>query len=173
MRYWPIKSFHFNDRRGWWRLLFSELNAARTFLRKKTKINLLAEALNQKKIKAEKQYCCISVSWRNVLWRSVLVSMQTIVQLRLRKQNDIFSFASSYIQFICFLEHIALHFSSYCVIRNAISDEISAVIADIGSSSCKFGYAGEDTPRHVFNSVRAPRLVNTQTWHIYCDTKMI
>ena len=34
-------------------------------------------------------------------------------------------------------------------------DEIGAVVADIGSSICKFGTAGEDSPRHVFRSEQA------------------
>jgi actin-related protein len=31
-------------------------------------------------------------------------------------------------------------------------DEVAAVVVDIGSETCKFGTAGEDSPRHVFRS---------------------
>ena len=31
-------------------------------------------------------------------------------------------------------------------------DEVAALVGDIGSSFSKFGYAGEDTPRHICTS---------------------
>jgi hypothetical protein len=34
------------------------------------------------------------------------------------------------------------------------SDEVSAIVLDLGSHSCKAGYAGEDQPKCVFPSVR-------------------
>jgi hypothetical protein len=33
------------------------------------------------------------------------------------------------------------------------ADEIKSAIVDIGSSTCRFGTAGQDVPRHVFRSV--------------------
>jgi hypothetical protein len=33
-------------------------------------------------------------------------------------------------------------------------DEVSAIVVDLGSNSCKAGYAGEDQPKAVFPSVR-------------------
>ena len=33
-------------------------------------------------------------------------------------------------------------------------DEVSAIVIDVGSYSCKAGYAGDDTPKAVFPSVR-------------------
>ena len=35
------------------------------------------------------------------------------------------------------------------------SDEVSAIVVDLGSHTCKAGYAGEDAPKAVFPSVRA------------------
>ncbi|KAH6755417.1 actin-related proteins 4A [Perilla frutescens var. hirtella] len=34
-------------------------------------------------------------------------------------------------------------------------DEVSAIVIDLGSHTCKAGYAGEDAPKAVFPSVRA------------------
>jgi hypothetical protein len=36
------------------------------------------------------------------------------------------------------------------------ADEVSAIVVDVGYTSCKAGFAGEDTPKAVFPSVRAP-----------------
>lgn len=36
----------------------------------------------------------------------------------------------------------------------SIPDEVNAVVVDLGSFTVKVGYAGEDTPKHVFPSVR-------------------
>lgn len=36
-----------------------------------------------------------------------------------------------------------------------IADEIGAIVAEIGASTSKFGYAGEDMPKLVTESVRA------------------
>ena len=33
------------------------------------------------------------------------------------------------------------------------ADEVSAIVVDLGSHSCKAGYAGEDAPKAVFPSV--------------------
>ncbi len=38
-----------------------------------------------------------------------------------------------------------------------LTDEVSAVVVDIGTSSTKSGYAGEDCPKFVIPSVRAAR----------------
>jgi len=35
-----------------------------------------------------------------------------------------------------------------------LADEVSAIVIDVGSYSCKAGYAGDDTPKAVFPSVR-------------------
>ncbi|KAG7590036.1 Actin family [Arabidopsis suecica] len=32
-------------------------------------------------------------------------------------------------------------------------DEVSAIVVDLGSHTCKAGYAGKDTPKAVFPSV--------------------
>jgi hypothetical protein len=34
-----------------------------------------------------------------------------------------------------------------------LADEVSAIVIDVGSYSCKEGYAGDDTPKAVFLSV--------------------
>lgn len=34
-----------------------------------------------------------------------------------------------------------------------IADEVSAIVIDLGSHTCKAGYAGEDAPKAVFPSV--------------------
>ena len=34
------------------------------------------------------------------------------------------------------------------------ADEVSAIVIDLGSHTCKAGYAGEDAPKAVFPSVR-------------------
>jgi hypothetical protein len=39
-------------------------------------------------------------------------------------------------------------------LRFASADEVSAIVIDVGSYSCKAGYAGDDTPKAVFPSVR-------------------
>lgn len=36
------------------------------------------------------------------------------------------------------------------------TDEVNAVVLDIGTYAVKAGYAGEDTPKYVFPSVRQP-----------------
>lgn len=33
------------------------------------------------------------------------------------------------------------------------ADEVSAIVLDLGSHTCKAGYAGEDAPKAVFPSV--------------------
>ena len=35
------------------------------------------------------------------------------------------------------------------------TDEVSAIVIDLGSHTCKAGYAGEDAPKAVFPSVSA------------------
>lgn len=35
------------------------------------------------------------------------------------------------------------------------TDEVSAIVVDLGSHTCKAGYAGEDAPKAVFPSVSA------------------
>lgn len=34
-----------------------------------------------------------------------------------------------------------------------LADEVSAIVIDLGSHTCKAGYAGEDAPKAVFPSV--------------------
>ena len=34
-----------------------------------------------------------------------------------------------------------------------VADEVSAIVIDLGSHTCKAGYAGEDAPKAVFPSV--------------------
>lgn len=42
-----------------------------------------------------------------------------------------------------------------CWLRTALrSDEVNAIVLDIGTHAVKAGYAGEDTPKYVFPSVR-------------------
>ncbi|CAN0513107.1 unnamed protein product, partial [Ectocarpus sp. 12 AP-2014] len=31
-------------------------------------------------------------------------------------------------------------------------DEVATIVGDIGADTCKFGYGGEDSPKHVFSS---------------------
>lgn len=53
-------------------------------------------------------------------------------------------------------------FSSYLIIFVLLlsifhfvefTDEVSAIVIDLGSHTCKAGYAGEDAPKAVFPSV--------------------
>lgn len=37
------------------------------------------------------------------------------------------------------------------------TDEVSAIVIDLGSHTCKAGYAGEDAPKAVFPSVSSPK----------------
>lgn len=32
------------------------------------------------------------------------------------------------------------------------ADEVATIVGDIGADTCKFGYGGEDSPKHVFSS---------------------
>lgn len=47
------------------------------------------------------------------------------------------------------------HFSHACWLLFSLSsaDEVSAIVVDLGSHTCKAGYAGEDAPKAVFPSV--------------------
>lgn len=33
-----------------------------------------------------------------------------------------------------------------------LTDEVATIVGDIGADTCKFGYGGEDSPKHVFSS---------------------
>lgn len=39
------------------------------------------------------------------------------------------------------------------------ADEVGAMVVDVGFSTSKFGYAGQDFPKAVVSSVRLPRLL--------------
>lgn len=41
---------------------------------------------------------------------------------------------------------------------------MGAVVGDVGSYSCKMGFAGEDFPRAYFPSVRSRLRVNRSVW---------
>lgn len=43
-------------------------------------------------------------------------------------------------------------------------DEVNAVVLDLGTYMCKAGYAGDDTPKAVFPSVRACLFVMETRW---------
>lgn len=45
------------------------------------------------------------------------------------------------------------------------ADEVNAIVVDIGSCTTKAGYAGEDTPKCVFPSVRSLALSSICSWH--------
>lgn len=47
------------------------------------------------------------------------------------------------------------------------SDEVSAIVVDLGSHTCKAGYAGEDAPKAVFPSVSVLSLVLILLAHLY------
>lgn len=56
----------------------------------------------------------------------------------------------------------------------SLVDEVSAIVLDLGSYTCKAGYAGEDAPKAVFPSVSAfigalIRL-SLQSTHNFCLT---
>lgn len=40
-------------------------------------------------------------------------------------------------------------------VKFLLPDEVSAIVIDLGSHTCKAGYAGEDAPKAVFPSVSA------------------
>lgn len=47
---------------------------------------------------------------------------------------------------------LATHENQQKTDNHYISDEVSALVLDIGSSTTRAGYAGEDTPRTVFST---------------------
>jgi len=53
---------------------------------------------------------------------------------------------SSYYSLIVLIVLNIVHFVEF-------SDEVSAIVIDLGSHTCKAGYAGEDAPKAVFPSV--------------------
>jgi len=55
---------------------------------------------------------------------------------------------SSYYSLIVLIVLNIVHFVEF-------SDEVSAIVIDLGSHTCKAGYAGEDAPKAVFPSVSA------------------
>lgn len=50
------------------------------------------------------------------------------------------------------------------------TDEVSAIVIDLGSHTCKAGYAGEDAPKAVFPSVSAANLRDPVLSHIHSLT---
>jgi hypothetical protein len=54
-------------------------------------------------------------------------------------------FSSYYFLILLIILNI-LHFVEF-------ADEVSAIVIDLGSHTCKAGYAGEDAPKAVFPSV--------------------
>lgn len=48
---------------------------------------------------------------------------------------------------------ICLNFNVIYEIVDYKTDEVSAIVIDLGSHTCKAGYAGEDAPKAVFPSV--------------------
>lgn len=50
-----------------------------------------------------------------------------------------------------------------------LSDEVSAIVVDLGSHTCKAGYAGEDAPKAVFPSVRIVSLLLSGISSFKCD----
>lgn len=40
------------------------------------------------------------------------------------------------------------------------ADEVSAIVVDLGSHTCKAGYAGEDAPKAVFPSVSSSSILH-------------
>lgn len=51
-------------------------------------------------------------------------------------------------------------FIPVCVV--ILLDEVSAIVVDLGSHTCKAGYAGEDAPKAVFPSVCALFSINLE-----------
>jgi hypothetical protein len=58
-------------------------------------------------------------------------------------------------RFDCFPD-LASDYSSFSLTLS--SDEVSAVVLDVGTNLTKFGFAGDDSPKAVFPSVREIRL---------------
>ena len=48
---------------------------------------------------------------------------------------------------------VELFVLNLALLLRLLADEVSAIVIDLGSHSCKAGYAGEDTPKAVFPSV--------------------
>lgn len=83
-----------------------------------------------------------------VLWLSWLLEGLTIVIKKTHiyivccQQNNVEYLKHGYVD-------AKFTFLSLCL----LSDEVSAIVVDLGSYSCKAGYAGEDAPKAVFPSV--------------------
>lgn len=58
---------------------------------------------------------------------------------------------STLLYFTFVLEIVSFKF--FCFVLLVKTDEVSAIVIDLGSHTCKVGYAGEDAPKAVFPSV--------------------
>lgn len=58
---------------------------------------------------------------------------------------------STLLYFTFVLEIVSFKF--FCFVLLVKTDEVSAIVIDLGSHTCKVGYAGEDAPMAVFPSV--------------------
>lgn len=50
-------------------------------------------------------------------------------------------------------EIVSFNYHFLLIILLVKTDEVSAIVIDLGSHTCKAGYAGEDAPKAVFPSV--------------------
>ncbi|CAM9102360.1 unnamed protein product [Phaeothamnion confervicola] len=54
----------------------------------------------------------------------------------------------------CNRKLLSCHPSSLSLVLSLpLSDEVAAIVGDVGSHTSKFGYAGEDLPKHVFDTI--------------------
>lgn len=74
------------------------------------------------------------------------------LQLVLLLEFELFSLSKNVILFLRFFFNFLFYL--------CVADEVSAIVIDLGSHTCKAGYAGEDAPKAVFPSVSLVSLLS-------------
>lgn len=52
-----------------------------------------------------------------------------------------------------FFNSFSTYYICYFICLIIILDEINAIVVDIGAKNSRFGFAGQDSPRHIIDSV--------------------
>lgn len=114
-----------------------------------------SKTLNPNSTKSSAKFkllCCFLWSCNHVRRRWVPIQSSTRSPIRIRTvfpQQKCNSFSSIFFYFLFYL---------------CVADEVSAIVIDLGSHTCKAGYAGEDAPKAVFPSVSLVSLLSV-TFH--------
>lgn len=110
-----------------------------------------SKTLNPNSTKSSAKFkllCCFLWSCNHVRRRWVPIQSSTRSPIRIRTvfpQQKCNSFSSIFFYFLFYL---------------CVADEVSAIVIDLGSHTCKAGYAGEDAPKAVFPSVSLVSLLS-------------